>query len=95
MKETCNLLEFPIVLHKISSKHYLIIFLTFSDGYTTDDLVFLWKEGDPVQVTKNLHLPRFTLEKYLTAYCTSRTNTGNTLLIKNFLSISYINCLRV
>lgn len=55
-------------------------FIFCLDGYTTDDLVFLWKEGDPVQVTKNLHLPRFTLQKYLTAYCTSRTNTG-----KNYL----------
>jgi anionic glutamate receptor len=53
-----------------------------SYGYTTDDLVFLWKEGDPVQVTKNLHLPRFTLEKYLTAYCTSRTNTGEYSCLK-------------
>lgn len=49
----------------------------FSDGWTTDDLVFLWKEGDPVQVVKNLHLPRFTLEKFLTDYCNSKTNTGN------------------
>lgn len=48
----------------------------FSDGWTTDDLVFLWKEGDPVQVVKNLHLPRFTLEKYRTDYCNSKTNTG-------------------
>ncbi|XP_076309353.1 glutamate-gated chloride channel-like isoform X1 [Tachypleus tridentatus] len=47
-----------------------------SYGYTTDDLVFLWKVGDPVQVTKNLHLPRFTLEKFNTEYCTSKTNTG-------------------
>lgn len=47
-----------------------------SDGWTTDDLVFLWKEGDPVQVVKNLHLPRFTLEKFLTDYCNSKTNTG-------------------
>ncbi|XP_049271586.1 glutamate-gated chloride channel isoform X6 [Rhipicephalus sanguineus] len=47
-----------------------------SYGYTTEDLVFLWKEGDPVQVTKNLHLPRFTLERFQTDYCTSRTNTG-------------------
>lgn len=46
------------------------------DGWTTDDLVFLWKEGDPVQVVKNLHLPRFTLEKFLTDYCNSKTNTG-------------------
>lgn len=48
----------------------------FSDGWTTDDLVFLWKEGDPVQVVKSLHLPRFTLEKFLTDYCNSKTNTG-------------------
>lgn len=38
--------------------------------------MFLWKEGDPVQVVKNLHLPRFTLEKFLTDYCNSKTNTG-------------------
>jgi hypothetical protein len=50
--------------------------LTSLDGWTTADLVFLWKEGDPVQVVKNLHLPRFTLEKFLTDYCNSKTNTG-------------------
>lgn len=49
------------------------------DGWTTDDLVFLWKDGDPVQVVKNLHLPRFTLEKFLTDYCNSKTNTGKLL----------------
>jgi len=53
-----------------------------SYGFTTNDLVFLWKEGDPVQVTKNLHLPDFTLEKYLTDYCTSRTNTGEYSCLK-------------
>ena len=46
------------------------------DGWTTDDLVFVWKEGDPVQVVKNLHLPRFTLEMFRTDYCNSKTNTG-------------------
>lgn len=55
---------------------FTIFFLHFLDGWTTDDLVFLWKEGDPVQVVKNLHLPRFTLEKFLTDYCNSKTNTG-------------------
>ncbi|KAG8178490.1 hypothetical protein JTE90_023420, partial [Oedothorax gibbosus] len=53
-----------------------------SYGYTTEDLVFLWKEGDPVQVTKNLHLPRFTLERFFTDYCTSRTNTGEYSCLK-------------
>lgn len=27
-------------------------------------------------MVKNLHLPRFTLEKFLTDYCNSKTNTG-------------------
>ncbi|XP_022650818.1 glutamate-gated chloride channel-like isoform X3 [Varroa destructor] len=56
--------------------------LMASYGYTTEDLVFLWKEGDPVQVTKNLHLPRFTLERFNTDYCTSRTNTGEYSCLK-------------
>ncbi|XP_042235804.1 glutamate-gated chloride channel-like isoform X2 [Homarus americanus] len=50
--------------------------LLASYGWTTEDLVFLWREGDPVQITQNLHLPRFTLEKFLTEYCNSKTNTG-------------------
>ncbi|XP_011305252.1 glutamate-gated chloride channel isoform X2 [Fopius arisanus] len=53
-----------------------------SYGWTTDDLVFLWKEGDPVQVVKNLHLPRFTLEKFWTDYCNSKTNTGEYSCLK-------------
>lgn len=36
----------------------------------------MWKLQEPVQITGNLHLPRFTLERYLTDYCTSTTNTG-------------------
>jgi len=31
---------------------------------------------DPVQITKDLHLPRFTLEKYVSDYCNIKTNTG-------------------
>lgn len=38
--------------------------------------MFVWKKEDPVQINTNLHLPRFTLERYLTDYCTSKTNTG-------------------
>nr|AZZ73574.1 glutamate-gated chloride channel [Frankliniella occidentalis] len=53
-----------------------------SYGWTTNDLVFLWKDGDPVQVVKNLHLPRFTLEKFLTDYCNSKTNTGEYSCLK-------------
>ncbi|XP_054719347.1 glutamate-gated chloride channel-like [Uloborus diversus] len=53
-----------------------------SYGYTTEDLVFLWKKDEPVQLVKTLHLPRFTLEAFLTDYCTSRTNTGEYSCLK-------------
>lgn len=49
---------------------------SFLDGYTTEDLVFYWKAHEPVQVTKQLNLPTFSLYDFFTDYCTSRTNTG-------------------
>ncbi|KAG9509853.1 Glutamate-gated chloride channel, partial [Fragariocoptes setiger] len=47
-----------------------------SYGYLDEDLKFVWKEKSPVQISKPLTLPRFTLETFVTAYCTSRTTTG-------------------
>ncbi|KAH7643267.1 glycine receptor subunit alpha-2-like protein [Dermatophagoides farinae] len=47
-----------------------------SYAYSTEDLVFTWKEKNPVQVSGDINLPRFTLKDYTTKYCTSRTNTG-------------------
>lgn len=46
------------------------------DGFTTDAIVFTWKNGEPVQVTKILLLSEFALVSYTTDYCTTRTNTG-------------------
>ena len=56
----------------------MALWLTFlyADGWTTDDLKYQWKKADPVQITKDLHLPRFTLEKYVSDYCNIKTNTG-------------------
>ncbi len=48
----------------------------FPDGWAKDDLIYQWKEKDPVQVVPGLHLPRFTLEQYKSAYCDVTTNTG-------------------
>jgi len=50
--------------------------LSVSDGWAKDDLIYQWKEKDPVQVVPGLHLPRFTLEQYKSAYCDVITNTG-------------------
>lgn len=47
-----------------------------SYGYLDEDLKFVWKRENPVQIQKPLNLPRFTLETHETAYCTSRTTTG-------------------
>nr|XP_027194799.1 glutamate-gated chloride channel-like [Dermatophagoides pteronyssinus] len=47
-----------------------------SYAYSTEDLVFTWKANNPVQVSGDINLPRFTLKDYSTKYCTSRTNTG-------------------
>ncbi|UXI18608.1 transcription factor BTF3-like 4 [Sarcoptes scabiei] len=47
-----------------------------SYAYSTEDLVFTWKANNPVQVSADINLPRFTLKDYNTKYCTSRTNTG-------------------
>lgn len=47
-----------------------------SYGYLDDDLKFIWKETNPVQINRPLTLPRFTLESCGTAFCTSRTATG-------------------
>lgn len=60
---------------KVRKSHYESI-TWISDGWTTNDLEFVWKDGDPVQVVKNLHLPRFTLVKFRTDSCNSKTNTG-------------------
>ena len=49
---------------------------SFEDGWTTADLVYIWKEIDPVQIVKDLNLPRFKLEQFQTTYCNTITNTG-------------------
>ena len=47
-----------------------------ADGYTTDDILYLWKSQEPVQIAKNLSLPRFSIENYKSSYCNVKTNTG-------------------
>ena len=49
----------------------------FADGWTTADLIYVWKEIDPVQIVKDLNLPRFKLEQFQTTYCNTITNTGS------------------
>ena len=55
-----------------------------ADGWTTDDLKYQWKKDEPVQITHDLHLPRFTLEKYVSDYCNIKTNTGQLMMSSVF-----------
>ena len=48
--------------------------------------MYKWKDVDPVQIVPGLHLPRFTLEQYKSAYCNVITNTGQ-LVINTLLHI--------
>lgn len=47
-----------------------------SYGWATDDLVYLWKKEDPVQIGSGISLPRFVIEKYSSDYCNVNTSTG-------------------
>lgn len=49
-----------------------------SYAYTTSDIVYHWKEVNPIQIKPGLHqsLPSFVLSKVWTGNCTSITNTG-------------------
>ena len=61
-------------MSELSNEHYNTFLI--SDGWATDDLIYKWKDVDPVQIVPGLHLPRFTLEQYKSAYCNVITNTG-------------------
>ena len=60
----------------IKSSKYFSWF--FSDGWTTNDLVYMWKTGgSPVQLTANLSLPGgFKLDNHTSLKCDVVTATG-------------------
>uniref|UniRef100_A0A914WL87 Uncharacterized protein n=1 Tax=Plectus sambesii TaxID=2011161 RepID=A0A914WL87_9BILA len=49
-----------------------------SYAYTEDDIKYIWKEENPIQLKAGLNssLPSFELADVSTSYCTSTTNTG-------------------
>ena len=70
-----------------NQRHHWHCNLTSVDGYTTDDITYLWKHTDPVQIAKGLNLPRFSIEKYSNSYCNVKTNTGNNELMCTLWSV--------
>uniref|UniRef100_T1J034 Glutamate-gated chloride channel n=1 Tax=Strigamia maritima TaxID=126957 RepID=T1J034_STRMM len=66
-----NLKNFPLDRQICS-----IIFVSYA--HPVDELVLLWREIDPVEITRSLtsSITEFHLIKYQTDYCKSRTKTG-------------------
>ena len=59
----------------------ILIVLTISDGWAKDDLVYVWQEGNPVQLASNLSLPGgFQLGAFGSEYCDVKTTTGDKML---------------
>ncbi|XP_066951349.1 glutamate-gated chloride channel-like isoform X1 [Macrobrachium rosenbergii] len=48
-----------------------------SYGYTTKDLILVWREETPTEISQFLHGGRFSLDRFDTGYCNSRTSTGD------------------
>ncbi|CAN8013766.1 unnamed protein product [Ixodes persulcatus] len=53
-----------------------------SYGHNTESLAYLWKEWDPVQVTRSLYTPGYTLERFRTEYAEEAMSTGNYSCLK-------------
>ena len=70
-----DFLDLKKLLVTLTAKSGFSLF-KLSDGWTTADLIYKWKELDPVQIVNDLNLPRFKLERFSTDYCNTKTNTG-------------------
>lgn len=69
LKCPMNLRRFP---HDSQECHMRIA----SYGYTTNDLILEWNEAQSIAVSQSLHGGRFSLEKFETDNCHSKTATG-------------------
>lgn len=45
-------------------------------GYTTSDVILLWREGESIQITKKIYPSTLVLKAFTTDYCTSKTTAG-------------------
>ena len=61
----------------------------FSDGYTTADLVFKWKDTGALSIKENLELPEFQITSTKVGDCTRVFSTGvyEHLFFSSFLTV--------
>ena len=76
-------------------KHLIFVsdFIThslFADGWAKSDLVYVWQDGNPVQLAGNLSLPGgFQLGAFGSEYCDVVTATGRLFLIYFFVHLFF------
>jgi len=58
-----------------------------SYGWTNDDIEYVWKEEDPLQIVRSLFLPKFRLEAFATDRCDVKTATGEYSCLKAELKL--------
>ncbi len=65
-----------------------------TDGYTIDNLDFIWKEEAPLTIKENLELPEFAIAGKDVGTCTKKFSTGKTILFPVFhaLWMSFYGC---
>ena len=57
----------------------MLVFVSFcgiSDGYTVEDLIFVWKYDNPLSIKENLELPEFGIAGTGVGDCTRVFSTG-------------------
>ncbi|XP_060574371.1 glycine receptor subunit alpha-2-like [Ruditapes philippinarum] len=69
----------PMKLHKYPMDRQMCSLFIQSFAFTTNRLVFRWREMEPIRMNPNLELPQFTLYRLETENCTEY-GEGNTCL---------------
>ncbi|VDN06177.1 unnamed protein product [Thelazia callipaeda] len=82
-------LSCPMHLHYYPMDIQTCLIDLASYAYTTDDIEYVWKSKDPVQLKEGLHssLPSFQLSNVTTTFCTSKTNTGTYSCLRTVLEL--------
>ena len=72
MLATCML----SLIHIVSIAYLDLCMSPLLDGYTTDELQFVWKEIMAVQINEELELPQFDLMNFIIVDCEQSYITG-------------------
>ena len=62
-------------------RSFLSLFTIQTDGYTIDDLNFIWKEEKPLTIKEHLELPEFGIAGTKVGGCVKAFSTGIRLLL--------------